>query len=201
MRNHPYQQALKRVIDVAVAATILLVSLPVLGCLALLIRWKMGWPVLFRQQRLGRHGHVFRLYKFRTMTAGPRETGREILPDAPEVTPLGRFLRRFKIDELPQLWNVLKGDMSIVGPRPALPAQLDELTKAARKRLEVRPGLTGMSQIHGNIYLPWEERWKYDAEYVERVSFFLDCWILWRTLFTVVGGERRYLEPWKAEKQ
>ena len=174
-------------------------SLPVFAAVGLLIRLDSRGPVSFVQPRLGRQGRVFLLYKFRTMFDAPRESTHEVLPGHPEVTPVGRFLRRFKIDELPQLWNVLRGDMSIVGPRPALPRQAEELDEIGRMRLEVRPGLTGLAQVHGNVYLSWPERWKYDRDYVLRMSARLDLWILWQTALVALCGEQRFYKPYEEE--
>jgi undecaprenyl phosphate N,N'-diacetylbacillosamine 1-phosphate transferase len=190
----------KRLFDVVCSAIGLALCLPLFAVLAAWIRIDSPGPVFYTQTRLGRHGRFFRLFKFRTMTARPRNTMSDLVLCEAEITRLGRFLRRFKLDELPQLWNVLCGDMSVVGPRPALPAQLDELNEVGQKRLLVRPGLTGLAQVHGNVYLPWEERWKYDAEYVERLSFTLDCWIVWRTLLTIATGEERWKKLWTAER-
>ncbi len=182
----------KRLLDLLSAAVLLVLLSPALALIALLIPLESPGPALFRQERLGWRGRVFRIYKFRTMTHAARVPGHEIFGQDPDVTRLGRWLRRLKLDELPQLWNVLFGTMSLVGPRPALPQQLAEYDAAARRRLDVRPGLTGLAQVAGNIYLTWPERWAYDAQYVERLSFGLDLWILWRTLFVVVWGEARW---------
>jgi lipopolysaccharide/colanic/teichoic acid biosynthesis glycosyltransferase len=190
----------KRTVDVGLSFVGLLLSLPLLAVVALLIRLDSRGPVFFTQDRLGRHGRRFRLYKLRTMTDRCRRCEGEVIPGDPEVTRVGRYLRRLKLDELPQLWNVLKGDMSIVGPRPGLPEQLEQLDETGKKRLEVRPGLTGLAQVHGNIYLPWEERWKYDARYVEKLSFLQDCWILWQTLFVCVKGEQRFVKAFDQER-
>jgi len=189
----------KRVFDVIVSLIGLTLSVPLFLLVALLVRLDSRGPVFFVQPRLGRHGRVFLLYKFRTMFDAPRESTHEILPGNPDVTPLGGFLRRFKIDELPQLWNVLRGDMSIVGPRPALPRQAEELDEVGRVRLEVRPGLTGLAQVHGNVYLSWPERWRYDRDYVMRLSAPLDLWILWQTALVALCGERRFYKPYEEE--
>jgi len=191
----------KRTFDIAVALLGLVLCLPLLVLVAVLIRLDSRGRVFFVQTRLGRYGRPFRLYKFRTMTDRPRRRSDEVLPNDPEVTAVGRLLRRLKIDELPQLWNVLRGEMSIVGPRPALPKQLEELDEVGRIRLQVRPGLTGLAQVHGNIYLPWQERWKYDAEYVKKASFFHDCRILWQTLAVLLRGEHRYLKPFEKQRR
>jgi lipopolysaccharide/colanic/teichoic acid biosynthesis glycosyltransferase len=131
----------------------------------------------------------------------PRISDREIIGRDPEVTRVGYWLRRFKIDELPQLVNVLKGNMSLVGPRPALPDQLVVYDNVAMKRLIVRPGLTGLAQVNGNIHLSWPERWCYDAEYVEYLSFKLDIGIIYRTIAVVVFGENRFSKVLVAESQ
>lgn len=182
----------KRLFDLLVSVLVMVLLLPFLLLVTLFIRLESPGKVIFSQLRYGIGGKLFTLYKFRTMyvTEVPREDGDEILPDDPEVTRVGRFLRRFKMDELPQLWNVIRGDMSIVGPRPGREEQLDELDAVGKKRLLVRPGLTGLAQISGNIYLSWEERWQYDAEYVEKCSFALDFWIIWRTIFVLFLGDK-----------
>jgi len=193
------EPAWKRGFDVVVSLIGLTLSVPVFLLVALLVRLDSRGPVFFVQPRLGRRGRVFLLYKFRTMFDAPRESTHEILPGNPDVTPLGGFLRRFKIDELPQLWNVLRGDMSVVGPRPALPKQAQELDEVGRVRLEVRPGLTGLAQVHGNVYLSWPERWRYDRDYVMRLSAPLDLWILWQTALVALWGERRFHKPYEEE--
>jgi lipopolysaccharide/colanic/teichoic acid biosynthesis glycosyltransferase len=150
-------------------------------------------PVFFTQNRLGKNAAIFKLYKFRTMTNKERKADHEIFADDPEVTTVGKFLRRFKIDELPQLINVLTGTMSLVGPRPGMPEQLKELDENGIKRLNVSPGLTGLAQINGNIYLEWPERWKYDRSYVENISFMLDLKIILKTVLIVFQGEKRFV--------
>ena len=181
----------KRVFDVFVAAPLLLASSPLLLASAVAISITSDGPVLFKQRRVGREGVPFDILKLRTMThtIEERRPTNEVRAGDPEVTPVGNILRRLKIDELPQLWNVLIGDMSLVGPRPALPCQVSAYDETARQRLAVRPGLTGLAQINGNVFLPWEERWKWDTEYVRCVSFALDLRILSRTLAVIVLGE------------
>jgi lipopolysaccharide/colanic/teichoic acid biosynthesis glycosyltransferase len=149
--------------------------------------------VFFVQERLGRGGSTFQALKFRTMTDKVRTAPAEVFGKTDEVTAVGYWLRRFKLDELPQLVNIVRGDMSLVGPRPALPAQAVEYTELAWRRLEVRPGLTGLAQVHGNIHLSWTERWQYDAEYVDGVSLMLDAVIVIRTVGVVLLGEERFL--------
>ncbi len=187
-----YRRYGKRALDLALTIPALIVLLPVLLLIALSVRLTLGAPILFRQQRPGLHGKPFTLYKFRTMTDA-RDAQGNLLPDAERLTRFGRFLRRFKLDELPQLLNVLRGDMSIVGPRPGLLLQLAEYDTNAHKRLLVRPGLTGLAQINGNTYLSWPERWQYDIEYVDHLSFRLDAWIIWRTFAVILRGEGKFV--------
>lgn len=193
--SHPYRTFGKRLLDLCVALPTLLVVAPLFVVIAAAVKLTSRGPVFFVQERLGRGGRTFRTFKFRTMTDRPRTTHQEIFGKTDEVTAVGYWLRRFKLDELPQLWNIVNGDMSLVGPRPALPAQLAEYTELARQRLLVRPGLTGLAQVHGNIFLTWPERWVYDADYVARVSLWLDAWIVARTFAVVVLGEKRFLKP------
>jgi undecaprenyl phosphate N,N'-diacetylbacillosamine 1-phosphate transferase len=197
-----YRTLGKRLFDLALAIPALFLLSPLLALAACLVRLDSEGPALFIQERLGQHGRVFRIYKFRTMIDRPRTPDHEIVGRDPEVTKVGYWLRRFKIDELPQLINVLKGDMSIVGPRPDLPEQLSAYDEIERRRLMVRPGLTGPTQVRGNNLLSWSERWHYDAEYVECLSLGLDLSIIWRTFAVVVLGEDRFLErPAVLEKE
>ncbi len=191
--TQPYRAFGKRLLDLSVSASALLAVAPLCALIAVLVRLTSRGPAFFVQERLGRGGMTFRTYKFRTMTDRLRVSHQEILGKTDEVTTVGYWLRRFKLDELPQLWNIVNGDMSLVGPRPALPAQLAEYTDLAHCRLLARPGLTGLAQVHGNIHLTWPERWVYDAEYVTRVSFALDVWIIARTIGVVLLGEERFL--------
>lgn len=195
-----YRRGGKRLFDLAVATPLLLLLAPLLAGLAAAIRLDSRGPILLRQRRAGLAGRPFHLYKLRTMVDRPRPLAGEVLTDHPEVTRLGRWLRRFKLDELPQLVNVLVGQMSLVGPRPALPEQAERYDELARRRLCVRPGLTGLSQVRGNIHLPWPERWRHDAEYVDSVSLTVDLKILLRTIAVVLLGEGRALgRPGDAE--
>jgi lipopolysaccharide/colanic/teichoic acid biosynthesis glycosyltransferase len=196
----PYQTFGKRLLDLSLTVPLLLLAAPLFAVVALLIKLNSRGPVFFVQERLGRGGRILRILKFRSMTDRLRTSHQEIFGKTDEVTAVGYWLRRFKIDELPQLWNVVRGDMSLVGPRPALPSQLSEYTELARRRLQVRPGLTGLAQVHGNIHLSWPERWVYDAQYVERVTLAHDLWIIARTIGVVVLGEQRFLKkPPRAE--
>jgi undecaprenyl phosphate N,N'-diacetylbacillosamine 1-phosphate transferase len=189
-----YRRFGKRLLDIFLALLSLLVLLPFFLIVAAAIRWESPGPILYVQERLGWKGKVFRAYKFRTMTDIPRVPDHEVMPGDPALTRVGALLRRFKIDELAQLINVLRGEMSVIGPRPALPRQLAEYDANGRKRLLVRPGLSGLAQIHGNIYLSWPERWVYDARYVETCSLGLDLWIIWRTIAVAVRGEEKFVE-------
>lgn len=177
---------LKRLFDFAVAAALLLLLWPVLLLLALLIRWKMGPPALFRQQRPGRNGKPFTVLKFRTMKDANGPDGQP-LPDAERLTPLGEFIRRSSLDELPQLLNVVRGDMSLVGPRPLLMEYLPLYSARQARRHEVRPGITGWAQVNGRNALGWPDRLEMDAWYVENRSFLLDLKILLLTVKRVLA--------------
>ena len=180
--------ALKRVIDVLGASTALVVLSPLLAVVAVIVRVRMGPPVLFRQLRPGREGRPFELTKFRTMTdqRGPDGT---LLPDAQRLTALGRFLRRTSIDELPELVNVVRGDMSLVGPRPLLMEYLPRYSAEQARRHEVRPGVTGWTQVNGRNELTWDEKFALDVWYVDHRSTRLDLEILGRTVSRVLGGQ------------
>lgn len=179
---------LKRAFDLVISLFALLLLAPILGLLTLLVRLKLGAPVLFRQQRPGLHGKPFTLYKFRTMTDA-RDADGNLLPDAERLTPFGRFLRSSSLDELPELFNVLKGEMSWVGPRPLLMEYLPLYSPEQMRRHEVRPGITGWAQINGRNALTWEEKFSLDVWYVDHYRFALDLTILWRTFLKVVARE------------
>lgn len=191
--RQPYRSFGKRLLDLAVCGPILLVLSPLFAVIALFVKLTSRGPVFFVQERLGRDGSTFQALKFRTMTDKVRAAHTEVFGKTDEVTAVGYWLRRFKLDELPQLVNIVRGDMSLVGPRPALPTQVGEYTELAWRRLEVRPGLTGLAQVRGNIHLSWPERWQYDAEYVDRASLVLDAAIVIRTVGVVLLGEERFL--------
>ena len=176
---------MKRAVDVVVSALGLVLLSPVMAVLAVLVAVKLGRPVLFRQRRPGLHEKSFMLVKFRTMTDERGPDGR-LLPDADRLTPFGRFLRSTSLDELPELWNVLRGDMSLVGPRPLLEAYLPRYSAHHARRHEVRPGITGWAQVNGRNATTWQERLDMDVWYVDHRSVRLDCTILWRTLRAVV---------------
>jgi lipopolysaccharide/colanic/teichoic acid biosynthesis glycosyltransferase len=176
---------IKRCFDfLLTVVALLLLALPVL-LLAWLVRRKLGRPVLFTQHRPGLHGKPFNMVKFRTMTDA-RDASGALLPDAQRLTPFGQFLRSSSLDELPELWNVLKGDMSLVGPRPLLMEYLPLYSPEQARRHEVRPGITGWAQVNGRNALSWEEKFKLDVWYVDNRSFWLDLKILWRTVKKVL---------------
>jgi lipopolysaccharide/colanic/teichoic acid biosynthesis glycosyltransferase len=175
----------RRFVDVTGAMIALVLLGPALALLAAAIRLSMGSPVLFRQVRIGRHERHFCIFKFRTMRDLRNASG-ELLPDSDRLTPLGRFIRTLSVDELPQLWNVLKGDMSLVGPRPLLPEYLPRYTPRQRRRHEVMPGLTGWAQVNGRNAVSWERRFELDVWYVEHCSLRLDINILARTVAGVL---------------
>lgn len=175
----------KRFFDLAVSGAALLVLAPALVVLAALIRLKLGQPIFFRQTRPGLDGVAFEMIKFRTMTEQCDESG-ALLPDDERLTPFGRFLRSTSADELPELWNVFKGEMSLVGPRPLLMQYLDRYTARQRRRHEVRPGITGWAQVNGRNALSWEEKFELDVWYVDNRSFLLDLKILAMTLLQVL---------------
>ncbi|HYI11727.1 MAG TPA: sugar transferase [Thermoanaerobaculia bacterium] len=189
-----YARVGKRLVDLALVLPALIVLSPLLLAVAAIIRLTSRGPALFRQERLGRNATTFEALKFRTMTDKPRTPDTLYYTGDPsEVTAIGRLLRRTKMDELPQLINVLRGDMSIVGPRPQLAVQLAEFDENAKLRLLVRPGLTGMAQTHGNVALTWPERWYYDAQYVKQLSLALDLRLIARTFKVLTAGEEACL--------
>jgi lipopolysaccharide/colanic/teichoic acid biosynthesis glycosyltransferase len=178
----------KRIFDILVSAVALVALSPLLLALALLIRGLLGSPVLFTQTRPGLHGRPFTIYKFRTMLDARYEDGSP-LPDEERLTRFGRFLRATSLDELPELVNVLKGEMSLVGPRPLIMAYLDRYTSEQARRMDVPPGITGLAQVRGRNALSWNERLRLDVLYVDEWSFGLDLWILLQTMRAVVQRE------------
>jgi len=183
-----HYETVKRVIDVIVALTALFVGAPLFLVLSVTVFLVLGSPLLFFQIRPGRGGRPFRMIKFRTMT-DDRDTSGKLLPDALRLTWLGRFLRASSLDELPEFWNVLVGDMSLVGPRPLLMEYLPLYTPEQARRLEVRPGITGWAQVNGRNALSWDEKFAMDVWYVDHRSFWLDVSILLRTVFKVLARE------------
>lgn len=181
-----YRNCMKRCLDFLLSLCGLILLSPVLLILAVLVRVKLGSPVLFKQERPGRNEKIFTLCKFRTMTDEKDEKG-NLLPDAVRLTKFGKFLRGTSLDELPELFNILKGDMSIVGPRPLLVSYLPYYSERERLRHSVRPGLTGLAQVSGRNYIDWDRRLAKDVEYVENLSFRMDMKVLWMTVQTVLG--------------
>ena len=179
---------MKRLMDLLVAGVGLLALCVPLLLLMVLVRAKLGKPVLFSQLRPGRHGRPFRMYKLRSMTEA-RDARGLLLPDAARLTPFGRFLRNTSLDELPELWNVLKGDMSLVGPRPLLMEYLPLYSPEQARRHEVRPGLTGWAQVNGRNALSWEDKFRLDVWYVDNQTLLLDVKILWLTVRKVFARE------------
>jgi lipopolysaccharide/colanic/teichoic acid biosynthesis glycosyltransferase len=188
-----------RAIDVVLSAVLLVVTAPLLGLAALAIRVESPGPVFYRQRRVGRDGEPFELWKLRTMVPGAESMGAGIyvLEGDPRITRVGRLLRRFSLDEIPNLVNVLKGDMAMVGPRPTVQEQVDRYTERQRRRLEVKPGITGWAQINGRTSLPWPERIELDVWYVEHRSLRLDLRILARTARMLATGHGLYSEELK----
>ena len=182
---------MSRLLDLVLGGILLLLSLPVVAVAVLLIRIEGGGPAIYRQTRVGRGGEEFELLKLRTMVPGsdPVGVGTVVSRDDPRVTRTGRWLRRTSLDELPNLVNVLRGEMALVGPRPTIPAQVIDYTPHQRRRLEVLPGITGWAQVQGRAGIPWEERIELDVEYVDRRSVLLDLRILGRTLWLTITGE------------
>lgn len=180
MKYSLYARYLKRPLDIMMSSAGLLVLSPLLLLTALLVKTSLGNPVIFKQERPGLKGKIFTLYKFRTMT-GEKDGSGNLLPDRERLTPFGRSLRSLSIDELPELFNIIKGDMSIVGPRPLLVEYLPLYSEEQKKRHDVRPGLTGLAQVSGRNAAAWDERFAFDIYYAENLSFALDCRILMMT--------------------
>jgi len=180
----------RRAFDVVSSGSLLVLASPFLLGSAVAIKLDDGGPVLYRQRRVGKNAVEFELLKLRTMVVGAEKVGAGYAVDEgdPRITRAGRVLRRLSLDELPQLWNVLRGDMSLIGPRPTLAYQVERYAPRQRRRLEVKPGITGWAQVHGRAKLPWDERIELDVWYVEHHSFWLDLKILARTPFALFGG-------------
>ncbi|MEW6443894.1 MAG: sugar transferase [bacterium] len=196
MLVHRWQLSCKRLMDLLAASMGVTLLLPVLAVIAAAIKLTSPGPILFRQSRSGLNGRPFQVLKFRTMTTDTRPVvGTETLEDDPRITAVGRFMRKTGLDELPQLFNILRGEMSIVGPRPLLQWENDMCNARERRRLEVKPGITGLSQIHGRNAIPWHARVEWDVRYVERAGIRLDLWILLKTVPLVLFGENAYADP------
>ena len=183
-----YAKYIKRILDFILSLLVIIILSPVLLVVALLVRIKLGSPVIFKQKRPGLHEKIFILYKFRTMTDERDEEG-ELLPDEVRLTKFGKLLRSTSLDELPELFNILKGDMAIVGPRPQLVRDMVFMNDAQRKRHSVRQGLTGLAQISGRNNISWEEKIDYDLEYIKTISFINDLRIILKTVLKVFKKE------------
>ncbi len=189
-----YSSGGKRFLDVCISCIVILILLPILLLAVIGIKLESRGPILYKQKRVGKDFTPFQILKLRSMTNEQREVGKSpIIGKSQGVTVFGYYLRRFKIDELPQIINVLKGDLSLVGPRPSIFEQLEDMTPEEKTRYSVRPGLTGLAQVSGNIYLPWKERYKKDLNYIDHVSFKNDMIILLRTIMVIIVGERRFV--------
>lgn len=180
-----YEKYGKRCFDFILAGSVFIILLPVYLILAILVRCKLGSPVLFTQERPGKDERIFKMYKFRSMTSETDEKG-QLLPDEVRLTPFGKKLRSSSLDELPELLNIIKGDMSIVGPRPLLVRYLPLYNEEQKKRHNVRPGLTGLAQINGRNALSWEDKFAYDVKYVQNVTLLGDIKIIFQTIAKVV---------------
>lgn len=183
-----YGKYVKRGLDILISGIALLILSPVILVLAILVRRKLGSPVIFHQERPGYHEKIFTLCKFRTMTDARDEKG-ELLPDSVRLTKFGSLLRKTSLDELPELWNIFKGDMSLIGPRPLLVSYLPWYTEREKLRHTVRPGLTGLAQVSGRNYIEWDKRLEKDVEYVEHLSFAMDLKIFFKTIQVLFAEE------------
>lgn len=181
-----YKNCIKRCLDFLLSLCGIIVLSPILLVIYILVRIKLGSPAIFKQERPGKNEKIFTLCKFRTMTDKRDENG-ELMPDAVRLTKFGKFLRAASLDELPELFNILKGDMSIIGPRPLLVSYLPYYSERERMRHSVRPGLTGLAQVSGRNFIDWDRRLQKDVEYVENLSFRMDMKVLWMTVQTVLG--------------
>ncbi len=183
-----YRKYFKRLLDIFLSLIAIIVLSPVLLIVTILVRVKLGSPVIFKQERPGFNEKVFTLYKFRTMTDKRNKFG-ELLPDSERLTSFGKFLRNTSLDELPELFNILVGDMSIIGPRPLLVQYLPLYNEHQKRRHDVRPGLSGWAQVNGRNAISWEDKFELDVEYVEKVRFILDCKIIFMTIKKVFARE------------
>ena len=187
--NGPYEAVMKRPLDAAVSVASLAALSPIMAGIALAVRYELGSPVIFKQQRPGLNGKPFKIYKFRTMTDERNSENGELLPDEVRLTSFGKWLRSSSLDELPELLDVVKGEMSLVGPRPLLMEYLPRYNNEQARRHEVRPGLTGLAQVRGRNSISWEEKFELDVRYVDSVTFISDCMIIARTIAKVLTRE------------
>ena len=200
-----YERVIKRILDFILAAFALIILSPVILIVWCLVKIKLGSPAIFKQERPGLNGKVFRLYKFRTMTDERDENG-ELLPDEIRLTKFGKRLRSTSLDELPELWNIIKGDMSIVGPRPLLVRYLPLYNERQARRHEVRPGFTGLAQVKGRNSISWEEKFEWDVQYVDNITFWGDVKIVLNTVKVVLKRDgissetSATMEEFKGEK-
>lgn len=205
MTNRLYRDYIKRFLDIVLSAGAIVVLSPVMAVTAVLVRIKLGSPVIFKQKRPGKDERIFEMYKFRSMTDARDENG-ELLPDEVRLTSFGKKLRASSLDELPELFNILKGDMSVVGPRPLLVRYLPYYTSNEKKRHDVRPGLTGLAQINGRNNLNWDQRLMMDIQYIEHLTFYGDMKIVFLTIGRVLKreniavGESLYLQDLDEER-
>lgn len=183
-----YRKYVKRLLDIVISLCGIIVLSPVYLILAVLVRKKLGTPVIFKQERPGKNEKIFQLYKFRSMTDA-RDSDGNLLPDEERLTPFGKKLRGTSLDELPELFNILKGDMSVVGPRPLLVRYLPRYSAVQHRRHDVRPGLTGLAQVNGRNAITWEQKFAYDVEYVDHLTFAMDVGIFLRTVRAVLKHE------------
>lgn len=192
-----YKNCIKRCLDFLLSLCGIIVLSPILLVLCILVRVKLGSPILFKQERPGKNEKIFTLCKFRTMTDERDENGK-LMPDAVRLTKFGKFLRATSLDELPELFNIFKGDMSIIGPRPLLVSYLPYYSEREKLRHSVRPGLTGLAQVSGRNFIDWDRRLQKDVEYVENLSFRMDVKVLWMTVQTVLGHAEEVAEDTNA---
>lgn len=183
-----YAKYIKRTLDLILSLMVLIILIPLMSIIYILVKIKLGSPVIFKQQRPGKNEKIFTLYKFRTMTDKKDENG-NLLPDSERLTKFGKLLRSTSLDELPELINIIKGDMAIVGPRPLLVKYLPYYTEEEKHRHDVRPGLTGLAQVNGRNSISWEEKFKYDVQYVRKITFLGDLKIILKTVKKTVKRE------------
>ena len=188
---------IKRAVDLLLCGGALLLLSPALATIALAIKLEDGGPVFYIHPRVGKDGKLFPFFKFRTMAVGSDRQGYEIAAGDQRITRIGQFLRRWSVDEVPQLFNVMRGEMSLIGPRPTLQYQVEQYTSRQKQRLSVRPGLTGLAQVRGRNSLTWPERIEIDLEYIENYSLWLDWQIFWRTFGVIAQEDGIYGHGWE----